>query len=86
MTGKQERETREVEWHGARYRFAAAPGEPSAATVLSVAVDDRPLGRLEIATPLDSLSRAELEALAERARLNADLSRWEGEGGNPPPG
>jgi len=85
MTGRQGRETREIHWRGARYTFAATRGEPRATTVVSVTIDDRPLGRLEIATDFDALSRAELEALAERVRLNADLSRWEGEGGNPPP-
>ncbi|MGD8277301.1 MAG: hypothetical protein PVH00_04710 [Gemmatimonadota bacterium] len=87
MTGRRGRETRRIHWRGARYTFAATHGEPRAATVVSVKIDDRPVGRLEIATDLDSLSRTELAALAERVRLNAaDLSRWEGEGGNPPPG
>lgn len=85
MTGRQRRETREIHWRGARYTFPAAHGEPPAATGVSVTIDDRPLGRLEIATDLQSLSRAELEALGERVRLNADLGRWEGEGGNPGP-
>ncbi len=85
MTGRQRRETRQIDWRGARYTFAATHDEPDSATVVSVKIDDRPVGRLEIATDLDSLSRTELEALAERVRLNADLSRWEGEGGNPPP-
>ena len=85
MTGRQS--GRPARSSGAARVIRSRPRMTShdSATVVSVKIDDRPVGRLEIATDLDSLSRTELEALAERVRLNADLSRWEGEGGNPPP-
>lgn len=77
--------SREIEWRGARYRFSIGTNESGRSRILSVTVDDQPLTRLEVdrGLELQTLGRLDLERLAERARKEAALDRWEGEGGRP---
>ena len=77
--------SREIEWRGARYRFSVGTNGSGRSRTLSVTVDDQPLTRLEVdrELELETLGRLDLERLAERARKEAALNRWEGEGGRP---
>ncbi|MEJ2153418.1 MAG: hypothetical protein P8Y29_10860 [Gemmatimonadota bacterium] len=66
-------------------RLASPPGGQDSDRVVSVTVNGETIGRVRASRDLSELSEDEMRTLVRKARREAALERWEGEGGNPHP-